>query len=359
MDKKNVLELKRRFTKENATFSRLCGCYVDTNKQKVVTFTQKFLTLDEEDFYKYLDIAKKSLSGKVGNNLLDIEFPTVEESAGGRQQILMALRDSNLENKDLLESYYDHIIDTYEAAGNYLILLFLDSYDVPNKGTNNIEMDDSDEVYKYIICAICPVNMSKPALGFNSDNNSFSSRKRDWTVGMPETAFLFPSFNDRSTDIHSVLFYTKNTKEPHTEFILNGLGCDYKHTSDEKLDMFSSLVAEQMENENEDILLDVSLNLQNRIKENAENSDQAIIADRSFIEDTLKNSKVPDDKVKKISDEFEEIFKKDDVLADDLINEKLLAGCNIVLEKRFLEEENMKLREEVAQLKQKLADINN
>lgn len=360
MDKKNVLELRKRFTKNGATFTRLCGCYVDVNKNKVATFGHQFLSLDEEEFFKYLDIAKKSLGGKVGNNLLDLEFPTKEEQVGGRQQILIALRDSDLKDESLLNAYYDHIIDTYDRAGNYLILLFLDSYDVPAKGTDNIKLGESDEVYKYLICSICPVDMSKPALSFHENNNDFLSRERDWIVGVPETAVLFPAFTDRTTDIHSALFYTKNTKEPHVEFIMNGLGCDFKHTSDEKLEMFASLLSDEMGEDNEDIQLDVCLELNDRIEESlACNNTDHIIADKSFIEDTLKNSNVPDDKVEKISKEYEEIFSKDIVTATDLLNEKLIANCEPIIEKRHLEEENAKLRKEVEELKQKIMELQN
>ena len=96
MNKKEVLELKRRFKKDQATFSQLVGCYVDCNKNKLCKFGGKFLTLEDEEYYKYLEIANKVLSGTLGNNLLNLEFPMQEEEVGGRQQILMALRESKL-----------------------------------------------------------------------------------------------------------------------------------------------------------------------------------------------------------------------------------------------------------------------
>ena len=130
MDKKGVAELKRRFTKENCTFTRLCGCYVDAGKNKVVDLSETFLNLEDEEFYKYLEIAKKTLSGTIGNNLLELNFPLDEEAAGGRQQFLLGLRESKLKNPELLERFYDMVIESYDYAGNYLILLFHDAYDV-------------------------------------------------------------------------------------------------------------------------------------------------------------------------------------------------------------------------------------
>lgn len=167
MNKKEVLELKRRFKKEAATFTRVCGCYVDGNHNKVCKFGNTFLNLEEDEFYKYLEIANKALSGTIGNNLLELKFPIEEEEVGGRQHILMALRASKLEDENLLDTFYDLVIDTYDHAGNYLIVLFHDAYDVMTRTKDNNNLDESEEVYEYLICAICPVDLSKPGLGFS------------------------------------------------------------------------------------------------------------------------------------------------------------------------------------------------
>ena len=151
MNKKEILEIKRRFKKEEASFSRLVGCYVDCNKNKICKFGGKFLNLEEEEFHKYLEIANKALSGTLGNNLLELSFPLQEEEVGGRQQILMALRESKLEDENLLDTYYDLIIDTYDEVGNYLILLYHDSYDVMTRTSDNDNLDESEEVYNYLI----------------------------------------------------------------------------------------------------------------------------------------------------------------------------------------------------------------
>ena len=146
MNKKEIMELSRRLKKDACTFTRMCGCYVDAEKNKVVNFGQTFLNLEEEEYYKYLELAKKVFSGKVGNNLLTLDIPFEEESAGGKQQFLMGLRESRLKNDELLERFYDHIIETYSYAGNYLILVFHDAYDVPLKTTDNNKLDESEEI---------------------------------------------------------------------------------------------------------------------------------------------------------------------------------------------------------------------
>ena len=178
MNKKDILELKRRFKKDACTFTRLCGCYVDADHNKVTSFGETFLNLEDEEFYKYLEIAKKIMSGTIGNNLLELEFPTAEEAAGGRQQFLMGLRESALKNDDLMDAFYDLVIDSYDYVGNYLILVFHDAYDVMTKTSDNNKLDESEEVYEYLLCAICPVNLTKPGLGYREDENRIGPRIR-------------------------------------------------------------------------------------------------------------------------------------------------------------------------------------
>ena len=148
MNKKDISELKRRLKKESCTITRMCGCYVDSERNRVVKLGETFLNLDEDEFYKYLEIAKKTLSGTIGNNLLELEFPMEEEATGGRQQFLMALRASELKNDELFERFYDLIIDNYYYAGNYLILILHEAYDVIMKTHDNNKLDDSEELYE-------------------------------------------------------------------------------------------------------------------------------------------------------------------------------------------------------------------
>ena len=142
---RDILELKRRFKKENCTITKMCGCYVDSNKNKVVELNETFLNLDDEEFYKYLDIAKKALSGTIGNNLLQLNFAKSEEENGGKQQYLLGLRESGLKNPELLEHLYDMIIENYDYVGNYLILVFHDAYDVITKTNDDLKIDEMSE----------------------------------------------------------------------------------------------------------------------------------------------------------------------------------------------------------------------
>lgn len=376
MNKKEVLELKRRFKKEAATFTRVCGCYVDGNHNKVCKFGNTFLNLEEDEFYKYLEIANKALSGTIGNNLLELKFPIEEEEVGGRQHILMALRASKLEDENLLDTFYDLVIDTYDHAGNYLIVLFHDAYDVMTRTKDNNNLDESEEVYEYLICAICPVDLSKPGLGFLEDEHRIGPRVRDWVVGAVDTAFLFPAFNDRSTDIHSTLFYTKNTKEPHSEFMANGLGCGIERTATEQKMAFHSIVRNVLGAEDEhtdDVLLDLQQNLSDMIDEYAETHDDdedVFLLDKEVVTKLLADSEISEEKAAKIEKSVDEAFGEKPPAAENVIDSKALVQNELRVEKMALEdqvgtltvqlnEKDEALAERTSQLIEKQEEIDN
>lgn len=376
MNKKEVLELKKRFKKDQATFTRLVGCYVDCNREKICKFGGKFLTLEEEEYYKYLEIANKVLSGTLGNNLLNLSFPIEEEQVGGRQQILMALRDTDLEDETLLDTYYDLVIDTYDEPGNYLILLYLDSYDVMTRTNDNINVDESEEVYKYLMCAICPVSLSKPGLGYLESEKRIGPRIRDWVVGVPATGFLFPAFNDRSTDIHSTLFYTRNTKEPHSEFMTNGLGCGVERTATEQKMAFHSIVRNVLgaeDDSTDDVMLDIQQNLSDMADEYAECHDteeDPFILDKDVMSRVLNESNVSEEKINRIEKSINEAFGEKLPVAENVIDSKALVANELRVEKLALEdqvgeltlqlnEKNTELEEKTTKLLEKQEEIDN
>lgn len=329
MNQKDVLELKRRLKKDACTFTRVCGCYVDADKNKVTSFGETFLNLEDEEFYKYLEIAKKTLSGTIGNNLLELNFPLDEEAAGGRQQFLLGLRESKLKNPELLERFYDMVIESYDYAGNYLILLFHDAYDVMTKTTDNNALDESEEVFEYLLCAICPVQLSKPGLGYREDENRIGPRIRDWVVSVPDSGFLFPAFTDRSTDIHSLMFYTKDTKAPHAEFMELGLGCGARRTATEQKMTFHSIVKQAYGDDVEksgEVLMEIQQNLNDLVEEKAELEEDPVILTPELLTNVMEESGVAPEKAEKIGKTCAEEFAEEAPLAENVVDSKALAA---------------------------------
>ena len=354
MNKKDILELKRRFKKDACTFTRLCGCYVDADHNKVTSFGETFLNLEDEEFYKYLEITKKIMSGTIGNNLLELEFPTAEEAAGGRQQFLMGLRESALKNDDLMDAFYDLVIDSYDYVGNYLILVFHDAYDVMTKTSDNNKLDESEEVYEYLLCAICPVNLTKPGLGYREDENRIGPRIRDWVVGAPDTGFVFPAFTDRSTDIHSVMFYTRDTKTPHSEFMESGLGCGSKFTATEQKLTFQSIVKEVIgedDDESDAIFMDIQDNLNDLIPVALEDEPEPepVPVTKSTISSVLAESGVTEEQAAVIEQTYENVFGEEVPVAEHLVDPKLV-------EANARRKEKLELVQQVENLKQQLEE---
>lgn len=353
MNKKEVMEIKRRFKKEGCTFTRMCGCYVDSEKNKVVSFGQTFLNLEEEEFFKYLEIAKKVLSGNIGNNLLTLDIPLEEEQAGGRQQFLMGLRESRLKNEELTERFYDMVIENYDYAGNYLILVFHDAYDIMTKTTDNNRLDESEEVYEYLLCAICPVALSKPGLGYRADENRIGPRIRDWVVGAPDTGFVFPAFNDRTTDIHALLFYTKDTKEPHSEFMENGLGCGPRRTATEQKNLFSHIVKHALGNDeenSEDALFELQQKMNDYIEEQEVFVDEetGVILEGAELSRLMADTHISDDAASYIKEAYDKSFHDQLPEVSHLIDTKSLEeGARV--------REEQQLRRQVEELKQQVA----
>ena len=226
MNKKEANEIKKLFTPANCAITRICGCYVDAEKNKKTELKEAFLSLPEEEAFKYFTIFRNALSGTVGKNLINMEFPLHTEAEGGTHHFLMKLRDSQLKDDGVLEEFYDKVIANYDYGENYYIILIHCAYDIPAKATDGMEMFDASEyVYEFIQCTICPVKLAKAGLSYNPLTNAIENRSRDWLVEAPDQGFLFPAFNDRNTDIHSLLYYSKNPEQMPEILIDELLGC--------------------------------------------------------------------------------------------------------------------------------------
>lgn len=347
MDKKSINELRRRLKKDGCTFTKICGCYIDDNKNKVTNLDEIFLNLEDEEYFKYLEIAKKVLSTNVGNNILELNFPLEEEKPGGHQQFLLGLKKSGLKDQGLLDTFYDMVIEKYNSLGNYLILLFHDVYDVMTKTTDNNKLDESEEVYEYIICAICPMVLSKPGLGYNKDKNKISTLNREWFVGMPETGFVFPAFIYRSSDIHSVLMYTADSKNVHTEMIEDILGCREKLTYAQQQDVLTDMVLEVTgEDMVKDVMDTVNIELAHVSDENPES-----YVSKEHIKSALEHAGIAENKAVNIGDQYMSSINTEEVpLIGDIIPNKA---------QKIVKDNNEKelLKEEIKDLNRKIASI--
>ena len=324
MIKQEINEIKRLYTPSACSITRICGCYVDGEKNKKTEFKEAFLSLPEEEIFKYFELLRKTLSGSLGRNMLNLEFPLASEESGGTQEFLSRLRESKLKDDALLEEFYDRVISHYEYVGNYLILLIHDAYDVPGKTTDGLTMEDaSDTVYEYILCCICPVNLSKPGLSYDAPSNEFHNRIRDWVVEVPDTGFLFPSFNNRSADVHGTLYYSKNTEELHPEFVDGILGCALPLSAGTQKETFQALITETLgEDAHYDVVKSIHENLTEMIEEHKE-IPEPLMLDKQQVKNLFEKSGVREERLINFDSLYDEAAGEDTALfVDNVANRR-------------------------------------
>lgn len=324
MVKQEVNEIKKLFTQKNCSITRICGCYVDGEKNKKALFKQAFLSLPEEEMFKYFEILRRTLSGTMGRNMLNLEFPLHSEEKGGTQEFLLRLRNSRLKDDELLEEFYDRIIASYEYVGNYLILVIHDAYDVPGRTLDGMDMEDaSDEVYEYLLTCICPVNLSKPGLSYNAEENAFQNRIRDWVVDLPQTGFLFPAFNDRSTDLHSTLYYSKNAEELKEVFVEQLLGCPLPLSAGGQKETFQTLIEETL---GETCDMETVKIIHEKLTEMAEEHKEELkplVLDKNEVKTLFASSGVTNDKMAEFDRHYDETAGEDtSLLVSNVINSR-------------------------------------
>lgn len=322
MQKQEISEIKKLLTQKNCSITRICGCYVDGEKNKKTEFKQAFLALPEEEMFKYFEILRKTLSGTLGKNLMTLEFPLKSEEPGGTQEFLLRLRDSKLKDDALLDEYYDKIIANYEYVGNYLILVIHDVYDVPGKTSDGIEMEDaSDEIYEYILTCICPVELSKPGLSYNPEENAFQNRIRDWVVTLPETGYLFPAFNDRSSDIHSALYYSKDPEDLKEGFVAEVLGCPLPLSAGGQKETFQALIEETL---GEDCDIEVVKNIHDKLTEMVEEhkeEPEPLVLAKNEVKTIFADSGVSNEKLEEFDKYYDETAgETTSLLASNVMN---------------------------------------
>lgn len=334
MKHKDILELKKRLKKDQCTISQMSGCYVNSEKEIVSSYRDNFLNLEESDFFKYLELARKTLSGAMGNNLLELDFKAGETEAGGSQELLLQLKSSRLKDDELLQNFYRRIIDHFHYTGNYLILLFADAYDVIRRTSDNLKLDESEETYEYILCAICPVTLSDPGLHYKEDERKMRAHHRDWMVAPPVHGFLYPAFADHSGDVSHVLYYTKNAREPQGEIMEEVLGCQPMKTTAIHRDAIQVLLQEATgydEATAEKLHIELHENLQ-RMMEDQEFSEAAdeepMVLTSVQLQDLIAD-RASEEILEKIEKVYGEYFDGELPQADRILDNRVLKAAQL------------------------------
>ncbi len=318
MNEKEIAELRRRFRADHSNITAVRGCYVNEKREVVAEFRQSMTMCSREESEQILALLKKSLSGTLGKNLAEIEFETQQVVSGEEHALLMALRKSGLDDDDAVHEFFRRTIEATNMEGNYLILLAHDNYDVPYRSKDGeSEGRDSEEVFSYIVCSLCPIKLTKPQLGFHVDENRFCNIAADWVVSAPELGFLFPAFDDRATNIYSALYYTKDLAENHGEFVDAIFKCPVPMPAAAQRESFGAVLSESVaEDCSFDVVHAVHEQMSGMIADHRENRDiEPLKLSKTQVKELLETCGVADERVSRFEERYDETFGEDATLS--------------------------------------------
>lgn len=316
MIQSEINELKKQLKLDNTSVDIISYAYVDHEKNIINSDTQRLGVMSEEDGHKWLELFKKSLGGKIGKNQIEIPFANIDEtSSDSAHSLLLKVRESGLQQGVLRDALFRHIIDNFTYAENFLIAAMHNCYDIPVKGTDKLSMGESDEIYEYIAVAICPVKTEKAGLCFNESDGQITSKQQRFVVDAPISGFLFPAFNDRSADVHEMLFYTKKTDDVHKELQAAFSSTKPSMSAKEQQDAFDDILTGVIGDEPDfNVVKNIHESIATAVKEGKKEGDIPEF-NRKELKQIFKDAGVPDNNLQKFDAVYDKSDAKQGILA--------------------------------------------
>ena len=311
MNDKEIGEIRRHLRRDRSNITAIYGCYVNENKEIITRFRQSTGLMPENESDKYFALLRRTLSGSIGKNLIDITFQTSQVAGSPEHQLLMDLRKSQLKDEALLDTFFKKIIDTLVVEGNYLILLGCDSYDVPFKSKDDsFQRDQSEETYTYLLCTICPVKQTKANLHYVPEEKLFHDGAMNQMVSAPAVGFLFPAFDNRSTNIYNALYYTHDTKSSQDALIEALFNTPVPKPAAEQKKSFEALLTTSL---GEECSLDVVQTVHDQLCQRIELHKEAkvpepLMISKEDVKEVLTSCGVSEEHVAKFSVDYDQVF---------------------------------------------------
>ena len=311
MNEKEVGEIRRRQRRDRSNMTAVFGCYVNENREIISQFRQSTGIMPENEADKYFGLLRKTLSGGLGRNLIDITFKTAQVAGSPEHKLLMDLRSSRLENEEIREEFLKKVIDTVSLEGNYLILMGCDSYDVPFKSKDDaLQPDSAEETYQYILCAVCPVKQTKATLHYVPEEKLFHDGAMLQQVGPPAVGFLFPAFDNRATNIYNALYYTRDVKSSQESFVEAVFNAPIPMPAAEQKKSFEALLQTSL---GEQCSLDVVQNVHDQLCQRMELHKESKVPEpltvgKEDVKEVLSACGVSEEHVAKFSVDYDEVF---------------------------------------------------
>ena len=318
MIEKEIGEIRRTLIFDKTAIRAIHGCYVNGKRETISTFEQSVALMPEEEVEKYLTLFKKVLSGTPDKNLIDIAFTSEQVTDSDEHRLLMALKNSELGDKEAINKFFKIVTDSLAMDENYVILLTHNVYDVPFRASDGHKVEaDSNGVYSYILCSICPVKMTKSALTYDASDKSFHPSVAASAIAAPAMGFLFPAFDGRQTNIYDALFYTGSAEEAHEDFISAIFHAKAPMTAAEQNVTFRTVLAESLE---ESCSFEVAKRLHKQICEKVvehkeSKSDEPLAVSKYQVREILEDCGVKEEKLESFVANYDEGFGKGTDLA--------------------------------------------
>ena len=326
MNRKEISEIRRRFNLDKNAISCIRGCYVSERGEIVSMFNRPLLTIPTEEAEKYLALFRRVLSGVPGKNLVNMVFRPDQVMDGEEHRLLTAMRNTALKVEEGVQAFYRKVIDSLQMEGNYLILMLHDAYDVPFHAKDELKVDDaSEEVFDYIMCAICPVKLSKPALSYYAEDNDFHDRIPDWVVSSPELGFMFPAYEDYAANIYSAVYFARDPAEMHEEFISAVFNTDAPMPAPAQQETFQMLLEDAIgEDLNIGVVQTVHEQIRSMIEEQKNDKEaEPLVVTKRDVKTMLESCGVPEERIAAFEEKYDEDFGAAiDLGAHNIINEK-------------------------------------
>lgn len=329
MNKKDIARIKRRLNLERHNITCIRGCYVNSQGQVITTFTKSLQAMGQEEGEKFLGLFKKVLSGNLGQQLLDMDFTPEQVMDSQEYQLLAALRDSALKDEEIVDYCCRQIRESFMPQDHYLILMLHDGYDLPphHQEEGNAADEISTEMFRYILCALCPVKLTKPVLSYDAAENSFRSKEADWVVGAPDVGFLFPAFEEQAANIYRALYYTRDTAAHQEQLIATLFGSTPPMPAQAQKEAFQSILQETLQ---EDCSLEIIQAVHEQVMEKmeeqkAEKIQEPLTIDKWQVTDVLKDCGVAEEKAQAFQEKYDQQFG----------SQARLSAVNVVSPKEF------------------------
>lgn len=311
MTEKEIGEIRRHTRRDRSNMTALYGCFVNDNKEIISQFRQSVGLMPENESEKFFALMKRNLSGTLGKNLVDISFRTAQVADSPEHKLLMTLRESQLKDEEALNSFYEKVIQSVHMDTSYLILIGCDSYDVPCKARDDtLNNDAGGETYCYLLCGILPVKQTKPALQYVAQEKAFHDGAISQVLSAPVLGFLFPAFDNRSTNIYNALMYSKDAKESHEDFVTAIFNVQPPMPAQTQRQSFQALLTDTLGDEcSLDVVQAVHTEISQMIQMHKESRvDEPLMLGKEQVKAVLASNGISDEKMAKFNLDYDSTF---------------------------------------------------